>query len=169
MVAPDPTAPREVKGGVITSSESPRHGGAVNKKSRQPRVEQKGHPLPQTRQNRAPTTTTLFRHTPEAHAKDCRDPEGGEEIRPPAAVPSGRACTRLGEEGVIADLEEATRLGPVPADPVRDLFVRLLRDSPMKILIVDGEGQVADLFAESVELKGHEAIVGRSGTEGLTL
>ena len=39
----------------------------------------------------------------------------------------------------------------------------------MKILIVDDEVHVGNLLAESVQLQGHEAIVARSGKEGLAL
>ncbi len=39
----------------------------------------------------------------------------------------------------------------------------------MKILIVDDEVHVATMLAESVQLQGHEAIVARSGEEGLAL
>ena len=39
----------------------------------------------------------------------------------------------------------------------------------MRILIVDDELHVAIVLAESVRLQGHEAIVARSGQEGLAL
>ncbi|MFQ5789742.1 MAG: response regulator [Acidobacteriota bacterium] len=39
----------------------------------------------------------------------------------------------------------------------------------MKILIIDGEIEVASLLAESVKGQGHEAIVAYDGREGLAL